>query len=245
MDEPRLMDPRSNWHKFGNIMLTNARKAESIRSRRPIHSRITCSPIQQLLRSKITSSNNQELPTLPGPVLHVRRGPDPILLGKPAEGIYVTKRLSAFLTVCAMATSGCGADSTPETLGLGPDWNSTAPRTVADSDFTTSPTGLKTHDFVMGTGDEATFGLIATVHYTGWLTNGLKFDSSLDRNDPFAFRLGAGDVIRGWDEGVAGMRVGGKRQIVIPPALAYGASGNGSVPPNSILVFQIELLRLE
>jgi FKBP-type peptidyl-prolyl cis-trans isomerase len=157
----------------------------------------------------------------------------------------MTKRLSAFLIVCAMAVSGCGGDSTTETLGLGPDLNSTAPRTVADSDFTTSPTGLKFHDFVAGTGDEASFGLIATVHYTGWLTNGSKFDSSLDRNDPFAFRVGVGGVIRGWDEGVAGMRVGGKRQLVIPPALAYGASGTGSIPPNSTLVFEIELLRVE
>ncbi|MEE2754317.1 MAG: FKBP-type peptidyl-prolyl cis-trans isomerase [Candidatus Latescibacterota bacterium] len=157
----------------------------------------------------------------------------------------MAKRLSAFLTVCAVTMSGCGAESTPDTLGLGPDLNSTAPRTVADSDFTTSPTGLKTHDFVTGTGDKATSGLVATVHYTGWLTNGLKFDSSLDRNEPFTFRLDVGDVIRGWDEGVAGMRVGGKRQLVIPPALAYGASGNGSVPPNSTLVFEVELLRLE
>jgi peptidylprolyl isomerase len=144
-----------------------------------------------------------------------------------------------------MTVVACGGSDTPTTLGLGPSLNSTAPQTVADSEFTTSQTGLKVHNFVIGTGTEATVGRIAIVHYTGWLTNGSKFDSSLDRNQTFAFTLGVGDVIRGWDEGVAGMRVGGKRQLVIPPALAYGVSGSGSIPPNATLVFEIELLAVD
>ena len=157
----------------------------------------------------------------------------------------MTKRLSVFLIAGAMAVTACGDDDPATSLGLGPDLNTTAPQTVADSEFTTSTTGLKVHDFAIGTGDQATFGRLATVHYTGWLTNGSKFDSSVDRNDPFAFRIGIDAVIRGWHEGVDGMRVGGKRQLVIPPDLAYGSSGRPSIPPNSTLVFEIELLAVE
>jgi FKBP-type peptidyl-prolyl cis-trans isomerase FkpA len=98
-------------------------------------------------------------------------------------------------------------------------------------------------DLVVGNGATATAGQSVSVHYTGWLTNGQKFDSSVDRNDPFEFRLGAGQVIPGWDQGVAGMQVGGKRKLTIPPELGYGARGAGGViPPNATLVFEVELL---
>ena len=106
----------------------------------------------------------------------------------------------------------------------------------------TSP-GLIIEELVVGEGAAAAAGQHVTVHYTGWLTNGKKFDSSKDRNDPFVFPLGAGHVIRGWDEGVQGMKVGGTRKLTIPPELGYGARGAGGViPPNATLVFEVELL---
>ncbi|WP_395665418.1 FKBP-type peptidyl-prolyl cis-trans isomerase [Methylocella sp.] len=112
---------------------------------------------------------------------------------------------------------------------------------------TTMKSGLRVSETTVGAGAEATPGKAVSVHYTGWLykdgAKGAKFDSSVDRNEPFTFRLGAGEVIPGWDEGVAGMKVGGKRTLVIPPQLAYGARGAGGViPPNATLLFDVELL---
>ena len=109
----------------------------------------------------------------------------------------------------------------------------------------TTPSGLIIEEVVVGAGAEAAAGRKITVHYTGWLVDGTKFDSSRDRDDPFAFPLGAGRVIRGWDEGVQGMKVGGTRKLTIPPALGYGARGAGGViPPNATLVFEVELLSI-
>jgi FKBP-type peptidyl-prolyl cis-trans isomerase FkpA len=102
---------------------------------------------------------------------------------------------------------------------------------------------LISEDLVIGTGTAAASGQKVTVHYTGWLTNGTKFDSSKDRGDPFVFPLGKGQVIKGWDQGVQGMKVGGKRKLTIPPEMGYGSRGAGGViPPNATLVFEVELL---
>jgi FKBP-type peptidyl-prolyl cis-trans isomerase FkpA len=106
--------------------------------------------------------------------------------------------------------------------------------------------GLQYQVLKEGSGAEAKPGKTVSVHYTGWLTDGTKFDSSVDRNQPFAFGLGRGMVIRGWDEGVAGMKVGEKRKLTIPPDLGYGAAGAGGViPPNATLVFDVELLKVD
>ena len=109
---------------------------------------------------------------------------------------------------------------------------------------TTTDYGLQYWEIKAGTGDTAVAGNRVRVHYTGWLADGKKFDSSVDRGQPFAFSLGAGEVIPGWDQGVAGMKVGGKRQLRIPPELGYGArgAGGGLIPPNATLIFDVELL---
>ena len=109
----------------------------------------------------------------------------------------------------------------------------------------TTASGLVIEEVIVGEGAEASAGQTVSVHYTGWLTNGAKFDSSKDRNEPFEFPLGARHVIAGWDEGVQGMRIGGTRKLTIPPDLGYGARGAGGViPPNATLVFEVELLGL-
>ncbi len=109
--------------------------------------------------------------------------------------------------------------------------------------MTTTESGLQIEEIRVGNGDEAMPGQFVSVHYTGWLTDGSKFDSSKDRDEPFEFALGQRMVISGWDEGVKGMRVGGVRKLTIPPHLGYGARGAGGViPPNATLVFEVELL---
>ena len=112
-----------------------------------------------------------------------------------------------------------------------------------EQQLTKTPSGLGYVDLVEGTGPQPKTGDSVRVHYTGWLENGKKFDSSLDRREPLVFPVGRGHVIKGWDEGVGSMKVGGKRKLTIPPHLGYGASGAGGViPPNATLVFEVELL---
>ena len=154
--------------------------------------------------------------------------------------ILVLATVLGVLGTCA----ACGSNTDPAT------------ETTAAADTTSGGSGvsdittLQVTDVKEGTGAEATKGNLVSVHYTGWLYNasaadkhGSKFDSSRDRNQAFEFNLGAGQVIRGWDEGVAGMKVGGQRTLVIPPAMGYGSRGAGGViPPNATLVFDVELL---
>jgi len=115
--------------------------------------------------------------------------------------------------------------------------------TKVTGDGVKTDSGLQYWDIKVGTGDEAKTGDHVKVHYTGWFTDGKKFDSSVDAHRPYDFTLGKGDVIKGWDEGVAGMKVGGKRQLRIPPALAYGEAGyKDIIPPNATLIFDVQLL---
>lgn len=116
------------------------------------------------------------------------------------------------------------------------------PRVVAEGDFTVADNGLKYFDFTVGDGTVATSGDQVVVDYNGWLEDGRLFDSSYLRGRPIAFTLGQGQVIPGFEQGLDSMRVGGERQIVLPPDLAYGSSGSGSIPPNATLIFEVELV---
>ena len=152
----------------------------------------------------------------------------------------MTRNLGLLLGLLAVIglASGCGGEKTAAP-------SNAAPQKVSGSPTTTA-TGLQYWDIVTGSGPTAIPGSTVKVHYSGFLTDGTKFDSSRDRGEPFSFPLGAGQVIKGWDEGVAGMKVGGQRQLRIPPALGYGAQGaGGAIPPNATLVFDVELLGVD
>jgi FKBP-type peptidyl-prolyl cis-trans isomerase FkpA len=151
------------------------------------------------------------------------------------------RRLLLFLSACLpLLLSACGnPDSGDPTKvqyapALGVDLNA----------MTRSDSGLYTQDLEPGTGEVATSGRTLIVHYSGWLPDGTLFDTSRDNSRAFSFVLGAGNVIKGWDEGLAGMKVGGQRRLVLPSHLGYGKAGNGSIPPDSVLIFDVELLSL-
>ena len=149
------------------------------------------------------------------------------------------------LLLSLAATPGLAQNRTTKKAAPAARPNTSAPSRVT-GEPTKTPSGLEYWDIKVGTGPTAAAGQKVRVHYTGWLTSGKKFDSSVDAGKPFGFTLGAGEVIKGWDEGVAGMRVGGKRQLRIPPQLAYGERGYpGAIPPNSTLIFDVELLGVQ
>jgi FKBP-type peptidyl-prolyl cis-trans isomerase len=138
-----------------------------------------------------------------------------------------------------LALTGCGTGGERASMA---DGGFSAALGVDTTALTRTASGLRFVDVTEGQGEEASPGRAATVDYTGWLTNGKKFDSSRDHGEPFTFTIGAQQVIAGWDEGVAGMRVGGRRKLVIPPDLGYGAGGAPpDIPPNAVLVFDVEL----
>jgi peptidylprolyl isomerase len=143
-------------------------------------------------------------------------------------------------TIATLATSACSQAIEPSQT------QPQAGQVGGQTNLTTTPSGLQYEDIKVGDGPSPRAGQTVVVHYTGWLTNGKKFDSSVDRGQPFKFAIGQGQVIKGWDEGVMSMKVGGKRKLTIPPHLGYGQRGMpGAIPPNATLVFDVQLLGLE
>jgi peptidylprolyl isomerase len=179
------------------------------------------------------------------------------------------KLLLAITFAASLALAACGSSdsnnasktASPPTGGVKPGASATANQPAAPTQATdgnapgipplsqpiqTTASGLRYMDEKVGGGASPKSGQHVTVHYTGWLTNGTKFDSSRDRNQPFAFAIGQGQVIKGWDEGVLAMKVGGNRRLIIPAALAYGPSGRPpTIPANSTLIFDVELISVE
>lgn len=158
------------------------------------------------------------------------------------------KKVLALSMVVALA--GCAActkkTETEAQVSTGQAQQTAPTGASATAAAVTRPGGLVVEDLKVGSGAEAVAGKLVSVHYTGTLTDGKKFDSSRDRGQPFEFPLGQGSVIKGWDQGVAGMKVGGKRKLTIPPELGYGAAGAGAViPPNATLLFDVELLEVK
>ena len=170
------------------------------------------------------------------------RRPDWVRLIQPIGHLNILQelllpRLLMLLSAGAIACGGSADREGQAAAGF------SASLEVDTTALTKTPSGLRYQDVTEGQGTEATADRTVSVHYTGWLPNGEKFDSSRDRNEPFSFTLGAGQVIAGWDEGVAGMKVGGRRKLVIPAALGYGTAGAPpAIPPGATLVFDVELL---
>ncbi len=163
-------------------------------------------------------------------------------------GLAVIIAVVVLVTNYAKAQDATSSSSTPAVAAASDDATPTpaAKHSKAGHKIITTPSGLQYQVLKVGHGAFAIAGQMVTVHYTGWLTDGTKFDSSVDRGQPFQFTLGAGQVIKGWDEGVAGMRVGEKRKLTIPSDLGYGERGAGNViPPNATLVFDVELLGVQ
>jgi peptidylprolyl isomerase len=156
------------------------------------------------------------------------------------------QRTTLFLATALLAAFAVGAALADE-----PAPTPNGPQKKGESKMSRTPSGLQYEDITVGTGPSPRNGQIAVVHYTGWLWvdggKGKKFDSSVDRGAPFSFPVGQGRVIKGWDEGVASMKVGGKRMLLIPPQLAYGSrgAGGGLIPPNATLLFEVELLEIK
>lgn len=168
-----------------------------------------------------------------------------------SRNLLILAGLIVVLAVAGVAYQACGHNDHPAESAASngtPSGGAAAPTAppVAPGTEVTTPTGLKYVDERVGTGASPQPGSQVTVNYLGTLTNGTKFDSSYDHGQPFTFTIGRGQVIRGWDEGVMSMKVGGKRKLIIPPDLGYGARGAGaSIPPNSTLNFEVELLGVQ
>jgi FKBP-type peptidyl-prolyl cis-trans isomerase len=167
-----------------------------------------------------------------------------LLIGCNQEKIETAGTAGSTSSSSASGQSGGSGATTATGSGSSVSATTTTPPSAAQE--MTLPGGLKYQDLTVGTGAEATPGRRITVHYTGWLTDGTKFDSSVDRGQPYTLTLGAGEVIQGWDQGIVGMKVGGKRKLTIPHPLAYGPSGRPPViPPSATLLFDVELLGVQ
>lgn len=151
-------------------------------------------------------------------------------------------RLRLLTVPLLLLVAACDGPPTPEPT---PKEDIPKPQVVAEEDFVVTESGLKMYDITVGDGDLASSGDRVAVHYHVWLTDGEFVDSSYLREAPFEFTLGTGFVIAGWDEGIPGMRVGGTRQLVIPPDLAYGEQGRGNIPPNATLIFECQLVSVQ
>jgi FKBP-type peptidyl-prolyl cis-trans isomerase len=162
---------------------------------------------------------------------------------------HLSTRLFVLAVVTVITASACTKKEEVKTTET-TTTQATNPSTAASMTGSTATTNamapkVEMQDTVVGKGAEAVNGKSVTVHYTGTLKDGTKFDSSVDRKEPFTFTLGAGQVIKGWEQGIVGMKVGGKRKLTIPPELAYGANAVGAIPANSVLIFDVELLEVK